>query len=137
MAKNAKKITLKGSSGYCSVGYAFTDRLAAAPSSISYELKPTFPSESRLSGKWSYRTESPEFADLFWDLERAALRLLRMEEEPFVCDVGEISITVLYEDGTKEGRRFPAIGKLFGGVSAIVSGMLPPCERMPASLDFK
>ena len=65
MEKEIKRITIKGSSGYCSYEYVYEDKLSITPDSISYEFVPALNSHIRKPRKWTYKTDNPEFRENF------------------------------------------------------------------------
>ena len=61
------KIVIKGASGYCPVDEAYEDKMTITDSAISYEYKPHLMSnlETNVYRKWSYKTTSPIFKQIF------------------------------------------------------------------------
>ena len=59
------KITIKGSSGFLSYDETYTDKVIITPDSISYEYKPAYETDVNPKRKWSYKTSSPIFAELY------------------------------------------------------------------------
>ena len=127
------KIFIKGTSGYCAVDDSYNDKLTVTASSIAYEYKPYledgFPMQRYR--KWSYKTNSPEFARLF---EHAAVYIqeyLRNGPEIQCQDAGMITFTATYEDKHKETMTCCASPDFFEKCFVFFREMVPPCEEMP------
>ena len=126
-----ERIAIKGESGYCAYDDAYEDKLFITPTSIRYERKPLVESADNVRRKWSYKTESPEFAELFGELAKGVSEVLAWEDVPFVTDIGSTTFTVTYSDKTRESRSFILPGDDFDECFSIVRQMVPGCEPIP------
>lgn len=133
MAKIAR-ILIKGTSGYCSADHAFNDKVTITPSSISYEYKPYLLCDENRPAKWSYRTSSPAYRELFWKVAARVEAILAMEENYFVTDIGSTTFIVTYDDKTRAKREFELPGDEFADCFSLVKQMVPGLESVPEVL---
>ena len=59
------RVTIKSESGYGCIDDAYSEKITITPSSVSYEYKPAIESEFHAFRKWSYKTNSSLFLELF------------------------------------------------------------------------
>ena len=83
------RIILKSASGYGPAERAYTDRLVLTADSIGYEYKPYLigTSETNTYRKWSYKTTSPLFAELFRQAADKTPYFLHNDEVLFATDI--------------------------------------------------
>lgn len=103
-----KKIVIKSTSGFCSVDYAYSDKLTIMPNSIAYEYKPYLEDDNSLNAykKWSYKTTNSIFSLAFEKIAEAVDEILGRDQEAMYCDCGNIDFIVTYDDGNKVAREF-------------------------------
>ena len=130
-----ERIAIKGTSGYCSYEDAYEDKLFITPTSIRYERKPEVESNRNMPRKWSYKTSSPEFGELFSELAKEVVAILAWENVIFVTDIGTTTFVVTYADKSRESRDFILPSKDFEACFSIVKRMLPSCEPIPNVLE--
>ena len=108
MIVKTKKIVIKSTSGFCSVEYAYNDKLTITANSIAYECKPYFESDNSLNvrRKWSYKTTNSIFSLVFEKIAVAVDEILSRDQEAMYCDCGNIDFIVTYDDGNKVAREF-------------------------------
>ena len=128
------RIIITGSSGYCLVEDAFTDKLTICADSIRYEYKPFIEDDSNIARKWSYKTNSPAFQALFQAASAEVEAILNLEYDFDVTDVGETAFVVTYADKTKRERAFFGTDDSFKECFFIIRQMVPGCECVPAVL---
>lgn len=92
MEKEIIRITIKGSSGYCSYEYVYEDRLSLTSDSISYEFVPALNSHIRKPRKWSYKSNNPEFKKSFKAIAEGVKEALVNETIAFCTDVAESNL---------------------------------------------
>ena len=124
------RILIKGTSGYCSIVNAYSDKVTITPNSISYEYKPYEEMDANRPVKWSYRTSNPAFQELF---EKVA-DILTWEEEYFVTDIGSTTFVVTYDDKTRVQKDLLLFRDDFAECFALVKKMVPGLEAVPAVL---
>ena len=127
------KIVVNGSSGYGPYVDAYTDKVTITAEGIQYQYKPMCPEVHR-PRKWSYRTDRPEFRELWSDLCRLMPDILAAEEE-LVCDGSEITFIVTFNDKTKQVKTFwSPDGDPFFSCFRLIRKMIPGEEEIPAAL---
>lgn len=129
--KEVVRITIKGSSGYGSYDEAYEDKITINADSIRYEYVPKVQSPKHLLRKWSYRTTSPDFFELFRNAVLAVEEILNRTEEAFACDIGMTAFSVQYSDKTRKHREFFLPGDDFRECFMIIKQMVPSCEEVP------
>lgn len=129
--KEVVRITIKGSSGYGPYDAAYEDKVTISSDAISYEYIPKVQSPENMPRKWSYRTTSPMFYELFQKTALAVEEILNRTEEDFAYDVGEISFSVQYSDKTRRRREFFLPPDDFKDCFMIIKLMVPSCEEVP------
>ncbi|MCI7607235.1 MAG: hypothetical protein MSS69_10855 [Spirochaetales bacterium] len=131
------KLTIKGSSYYAPVDEAYEDKLIITPSSISYEYKPhpEYKSETNIYRKWSYKTTSPVFDELYKIVMEMTPSYLNYEfGNPLWEDVGSITITATFKDKHKKTAEYSCPGDFFSPYFKVIKEMVPTCEYVPAVL---
>ena len=134
MAKIAR-ILIKGTSGFCSVYEAYSDKVTVTPDSISYEYKPYRESDAHRPFKWSYRTTNPRFRELFGQVAEKVAAILVQDEEYFATDVGPTTFVVTYDDKTRSRREFSASGDCFAECFGLLQEMVPSLETVPKVIE--
>ena len=132
--KKISKITIKGSSGYCSADEAYADKVTITSSSIAYEYTPEIESELNQKRKWSYKTNSPLFSIAFDKICAMMPEILCDREILMAIDLGSISFTVTYEDKTREYTSFYCSGNNFYELFKLIKQLVPDTEYVPAVL---
>mgnify|MGYP000769143434 FL=1 len=132
--KEISRITISGSSGYCSVYEAYEDKIAIEPGAIRYDYKPMIESEINPVRKWSYRTTSPIFQKIYKEAAAEVEKILNWGEIPFCTDLGVTTFTVTYDDKSKAKRDFILPGDDFKKCFKIIKQLVPDCEYVPAVL---
>lgn len=128
------KIVIKGCSGYGPYNLAYDDKLTITNESIQYLYKPVFPSENHQSQKWYYRTNKPEFRQL-WDNLCTMLPNILKQERELVLDGCETTFTITYEDKSKATTTcWSPNEEMIISCLKIIKRMVPPCEKEPAVL---
>ena len=128
------RILIKGTSGYCSIVDAYSDKVTITPDSISYEYKPYEEMDENKPVKWSYRTDNPAFQALFEKVAEKVSAILQWEEEYFVTDIGTTTFVVTYDDKSRVQREFLLFRDDFADCFALVKEMVPGLEAVPAVL---
>lgn len=128
------RIVIKGASGYGPVDEAYEDRLTITPSSISYEYKPhpMSNSETNIYRKWSYKTTSPVFAEIYQKVAEMTPYYLYNDEILMVTDIGPTEITAIFEDGHKEKANYFAPDEFFREWFLEIKKLVPATEYTPA-----
>lgn len=132
--KEVSRIVIKGESGYGPVDKAYSDKVTIDRDSIQYKYKPTIESEVNVTRKWSYKTTSPIFQNLFKEVSEAVEAILNWDEIPFCTDLGVTTFVVTYTDKTKSERNYILPNDDFKECFAIIKQMVPTCEYIPAVL---
>ena len=128
------RILIKGTSGYCSIVDAYSDKVTLTPNSISYEYKPYEEMDTNRPVKWSYRTGNPAFQELFERVAEKVADILTWEEEYFVTDIGSTTFVVTYDDKTRVQKDLLLFRDDFAECFALVKRMVPGLEAVPAVL---
>lgn len=130
------RITIKGASGYGSVDDAYEDKITLTSSSISYEYKPhpMSQSETNIYRKWSYKTTSPIFAEIYKQVAKMTPHYLYNDEVLFVTDIGPTTITATFEDKHRETVNYFCPDEFFADYFRLIKKMVPACEYVPAVL---
>ena len=134
MEKEIKRITIKGSSGYCSYEYVYEDKLTITPDSISYEFVPALNSHIRKPRKWTYKTDNPEFRENFTAIAAGVKEALVNDTIAFCTDVGGIEFIVSYDDRTRDRRQFWCTAEDFKELFALIKRLVPAIEEVPETL---
>ena len=130
------RITIKGASGYGLVDMAYEDKITLTGSSISYEYKPhpMSNSEANVYRKWSYKTTSPDFKEIFQAVADMTPDVINCEDELLACDIGPTEIIVTYEDKHRDHEYFFVPSEYFREWFLLIKQLVPPCERTPEVL---
>ena len=127
------RISVKGGSGYGPYSEAFEDKVTVTEDGIQYQYKPMCP-EVHKPRKWSYRTDRPEFRELWAELCRLMPDIWAAEEE-LVCDGCEATFKVTFEDKRKIVKTFwSPSGEPFFDCYRLIRKMIPGGEEIPAVL---
>ncbi len=132
--KQIIKIVISGESGYCPQDEAYKDRVTLEPTGISYLYTPLVETNLNPARKWSYKTTSPIFHELYAEVVRNVAEIMNASIELFCTDVGSITFKVTYSDKTTTSRSFWCTGDEFKNCFAIIKRMVPECEYVPAVL---
>lgn len=132
--KDVIRITIRGFSGCVPYEETYEDKVTISADTIRYELKPMVQTPVNMASKWSYKTTSSTFNQLFRETVSAVEKILNRCEDDFVDDIGMTSFTVQYSDKTKKNREFFLPSEDFKECFAIVKQMVPSCEEIPAVL---
>ena len=128
-----KRIVIKGESGYGPIDMAYKDKVTVTESSIAYEYTPYIEVETNIPRKWAYRTNNPDFKNLFSAAAEMIPAVLAIDE-PWVTDIGDTTFIITYDDGRKETKSFGLPGDAFQDTFSIIKKMVPGCEDLPAVL---
>lgn len=130
------RIVIKGASGYGPVDEAYEDRVTITDSSISYEYKPHPMSdlETNVYRKWSYKTTSPIFKQIFKEAAAMTPDIIYNDEILFATDIGPTEITVTFEDKHREKANFFCPSEFFLEYFRVIKKLVPACEYTPAVL---
>lgn len=130
------RIVIKGASGYGPVDAAYEDKVILTPSSISYEYKPhpQAQSESNIHRKWSYKSNSSAFCELFDAIAAKTPEYLHDDGELLALDIGPTDLVVTFEDKHKESVHLFCPSEYFADYFRLIKRMIPPCEDIPAVL---
>ena len=132
--KEITKIVIKGASGYCSVNYAFKDKVTLTPDSISYECNP-YAEESHIQKrKWSYKTTSPSFQETFKTIADGVNKELEEEIKDLWLDAGSVDLVVTFADKTKRTESYFVSGEYFHDLFMIIKQLVPGIEEIPEVL---
>ena len=137
MVRDVVRVIIREESGFLSEpSEAYAERLQVDRRSVSYEYRPRSESERNPGRKWTSRTDSPAFALIFDELASAAAVALREPREPMCCDIGPTTLSVTYDDRTRESKTFfGSMGSLADPLG-LVRKAIPPLEDMPRMLDW-
>lgn len=131
---NIVRIAIKGCSGYGPYNLAYDDKVTVTCESIQYLYKPLCVSEDHQPIKWSYRTNSPEFREM-WDELCAMIPVILEQEEEMVLDGGEVTFMVTYENKSKIVKTFwSPFGEPFTACFRLIKRMVPGGEKVPEVL---
>lgn len=130
------RIVIKGASGYGSVDEAYEDKVTITDSSICYEYKPHPMSnlETNIYRKWSYKTTSPIFNQIFKEVASMTPAIIYNDENLFATDIGPTEITVTFEDKHREKANFFCSSEFFLEYFREIKKLVPACEYTPAVL---
>lgn len=130
------RIVIKGASGYGPVDMAYEDKITLTDSSISYEYKPHPMSnpETNAYRKWSYKTTSPEFKEVFQAVADRTLDIINCEDELMACDIGPTEIIVTYDDKHREHECFFCPSEYFREWFLLIKQLVPSFEKTPEVL---
>lgn len=133
---NIVKIVIKGGSGYGPVDEAYEDKITLTDSSISYEYKPHEMSESETNvyRKWSYKTTSPIFKQIFKEVAAKTPYYLYNDEKLFATDIGPTEIIATFEDKHKEKVNYFCPSEFFREYFNLIKKLVPETEYTPAVL---
>lgn len=133
---NIIKITIKGASGYGPVDEAYEDKITLTDSSISYEYKPhqMAQSETNVYRKWSYKTTSPVFKQIFDEVVAKTPYYLYNDEILFATDIGPTEIIATFEDKHKESVNYFCPSEFFRDYFNLIKKLVPEVEYTPAVL---
>lgn len=129
-----KKITIKGSSGYCCADEAFNDEVTITEDMISYEYKPLLESELNPIRKWSYKTNSPIYRMKYETLVEMMPDIIDIEIEEICTDIGGIKFNIEYSDNTEFKKVYWIPGDRFADCFRLIKSLVPECEYVPAVL---
>lgn len=128
------RIVIKGESGYCSHENSYKDKVTITPSSITYEYVPVVESEKNSHHKWSYKTDSQAFAELYNKAAKIAPRYLNRLDDEFVYDIGATELVITFEDKHRESAEFLVTSDFFEDLFRVIKKMVPGCEDLPLVL---
>ena len=130
------RIIIKGASGYGSIAEAYEDKLVITASSISYEYKPHPESNLKrnIYRKWSYKTTSPMFKEIYGRITKMTPYFLHNREVIFVTDIGPTIITAVFADNHREKVNLFCPSDFFKDYFRTIKRLVPACERTPAVL---
>ncbi len=128
------RIVIKGASGYGPVDEAYEDKLTITSESISYEYKPhpMSHSETNIPRKWSYKTTSPVFAEIYQKVAEMTPYYLYNDEILMATDIGPTEITATFEDGHKEKVNYFVPDEFFREWFLEIKKLVPATEYTPA-----
>lgn len=131
---NIVKITIKGAPGDGSIDEAYEDKLMITSGAISYEYKPhpMSSSETNIYRKWSYKTTSPVFAEIYQKIAEMTPYFLHNDEILMVTDIGPTEITAVFEDGHKEKVNYFVPDEFFREWFLVIKKLVPATEYTPA-----
>ena len=134
--KGIIRIVIKSASGYGPISEAYEDKLVITPSSISYEYKPYSQeaSEYNIYKKWSYKTTSPVFEEIYRNVAKMTPYFLYNDEVLFVTDIGPTTITATFEDKHRETVNYYCPSDFFADYFKTIRQMVPSCESIPTVL---
>ena len=130
------KIIIKGASGYGPVDEAYEDKVTITASSISYEYKPHPISnlDTNVYRKWSYKTTSPIFKQVFKEVAAMTPAIIYNDDILFATDIGSTEITVTFEDKHREKVNFFCPSEFFRDYFNLIKKLVPEVEYTPAVL---
>lgn len=131
MKENLIKITIKGASGWCPCDLAYSDKLTIKQDGITYERKPVEENENNPYVKWSYKTNSAKYKDVFHMLGEQIPQFQDIEDM-FVTDVTPNQIKFFFEDKVLTFDTY-----FYDGVEKfveLVRLMIPETEDIPYCL---
>ena len=130
------RIIIKGASGYGPVDEAYEDKLVITSSSISYEYKPHPMSQSEMNTyrKWSYKTTSPVFKELFSKVVEMTPNFLHNDDVLSATDIGLTIITATFDGKHRETVHYFCPSEFFEEYFRVIKQMVPVCEYTPAVL---
>ncbi len=128
------RIVIKGSSGFCCIEEAYTDKVTITPDSISYVYDPNVESELNPRRKWSYKTNSPLFKKKYAEIIKIIPKVIKRDVYDDCTDVGGIEFDVIYADKTKFNCTYWVTGDDFKELFAVIKSIVPKTEYIPAVL---
>lgn len=130
------RITIKGASGYGPIEAAYSDKITLTDSSVSYEYKPHPMNHSEKSAyrKWSYKSTSPEFKEIFKAVATMTPDIINCEDEMFACDIGPTEIIITYDDKHRDHEYFFVPSEYFREWFMLIKKLVPQCEKTPEVL---
>ncbi|MDD7280910.1 hypothetical protein [Floccifex sp.] len=84
--------------------------------------------------KWSYKTTSPVFKQLYKEVASRTLYYLHNDEILFVTDIGPTIITATFEDKHRETANYFCPSEFFVDYFKMIKKLVPNCEYVPAVL---
>lgn len=130
------KIVIKGASGYGPVDEAYEDKVTLTDCSISYEYKPheMSESESNIYRKWTYKTTSPIFKQVFKAIADRTPYYLYNDEDLVATDIGPTEIIATFEDKHREKANYFCPSEFFREYFNLIKKLVPATEYTPAVL---
>lgn len=128
------RITIKGESGYGCSDEAYSEKITITPSSVSFEYKPAIESEFHVFRKWSYKTNSSLFLELFVKISSMMDKILHPEIVCDCTDIGGTEFIVTYADKSKESKLYFCPADEFEECFKLIKLMVPGSETLPVML---
>lgn len=128
------RIIISGSSGFCTVDQAYTDKITVTEGSLAYEYKPMHETLVHPSRKWSYKSNNLAFQNMYDELVNEMPFIINYDKELFCTDVGGIEFIITYSDKTKFKKMFFLSGDEFEQCFQIIKRVVPGCEAVPRVL---
>ncbi len=133
--KTISRITIKSSSGYCPVDYAYDDKLTVTADGISYEYKPYLVSEENPVRKWRYSSNTRFCKDHFQSFAgKLPVILNRIDTSMFATDIGATEFIITYSDKSRVQKEYWLPSDMFSDALIILRNLIPPCEEIPEVL---
>lgn len=128
------KIVIKGSSGDCCKEESYRDKIVITEESIAYEYRPMVETKINPTRKWSYKTTSPVFKNLYGDLIGILPDIIDRDIDDFFPNLGNLQFNLTYSDNTKYRRGYYTPADEFKYCFLMIKRMVPDCEYIPALL---
>ena len=128
------KIIIKSKSGYGPEEHEYKDKIMLTEDSISYDFIPQCVSGNLKEQKWIYRTNSPVFEKLFYEICEIIPKYIDSNEILFCDDIGPTDFTVIYDDKSRRTEHFFCPSEYFRELFVLIRKIIPPCECIPISL---
>ena len=125
------KIVMESYSGYSIELYR--DKLIITSESINYQYTPYIEIDNYTPQKWSYKTNSPLYGQLWNDVKMMIPEIFGLPDSgDWISDSNTYIITVFFENKQKGKRDFtfceePVLTEWLG----LIKKMVPSCEKMP------
>lgn len=122
--KQIKRIVIKSESGWlAALEDAYKDKIVLTKDSIKYVLNYLSPLVNDV--KWSYKSNSGDFVNMFNFVCACFPACLNIGVEYDAMDIGATEFQMTYEDGSRENKTFYVISDAFYDLFAIINVMCP------------
>ncbi len=137
--KEITKIVIKSESGFFPVSEHYSDKLTITKNSIRYIYYPIHLTNvgkvrDDVAHKWSYKTDSALYQEIFDLLTVSVQGVLNRKDWPVALDTETITFIVTYADKSKVAKEFFLPSAEFKDCFDIVKKMIPVYEYVPKVL---
>ena len=129
-----EKITIKSFSGYGPCDLSYYDKLVVTDNSISYEKFPMNESKENPKIKWAYRSNHPQFIEVFNQACLEVEKLFAIENMIYICDGTSYDITVTYDTKKRISEHFACDYEVYEPLFKAIKKLVPSLESIPDAI---